>query len=268
MYLMIYIFRLITSRRFYLGMLFTSLVVFGLTKMDVVWFRRTPAVNVSTSLKVGNQQFTPRQHIRNVATMIIYKHIQLWNEWSAGFLTLGNTQIQGNDVEQATQLTQLLTTYNQTNVIDLVRHSHDRTTDIQTFLNQGNTTVRQAQYINQRLQSTINSYNTQLSTCKVNKSAADTSYRQGLSSNNATLIDQATKKAIEMNTCIANSSTSINSLQGVYNNLSNVIKKSQQYIAVIRTHQSTLVTYPDLIGTDTPSTIIQLQKDFASLASS
>gem|GEM_PF-4989108 len=73
--------------------------------------------------------------------------------------------------------------------------------------------MRQSRIVAQRLQSTILSSNTQLVSCQNKKSQADTTYRQGLAQHNVVLIDQATQQATEANTCIADMSTKIKSLE-------------------------------------------------------
>lgn len=264
---MLYLFRLITSRRFYIGMLCMSLVVFGLTKLDVFSFRWTPAVNVSTSLELGTHQFIPRKHIKELAIAIVYENITIGNEWSHQYLTLGEQTIEWSDIVQATQLTQLLEGIMKTDIIDMIRRSDDKQSIIQTFLSQWDVTLRQSRIVAQRLQSTILSSNTQLVSCQNKKSQADTTYRQGLAQHNVVLIDQATQQATEANTCIADMSTKIKSLEWVLWYLVSAANKSQAYISLVRTHQYTIVTYPDLIGSETPANILQLQKDFATLQS-
>ena len=261
---MLYIFRIITSLRFYAGIVCMSLFVFIITKSDVFSFRWVPAMNVSTSLTIGESSFVPRKNIQNKLIAITYTNIAVGNEGSNSFVTTSIGSPDGDDVSKALFYTQSLTTILKTDIVWLMKNASEKQSVMQTFLSQWDILLRQASIVATSIQSTLARYNAKLSTCQSSKSDADTRYNQWLSVNNASQVDSATKQATQANQCIAQYTTIIKSNQWVLTRLTNAIKQTTTYITLVRTHQTTILSHPELINSTTPSEILQLQKSLST----
>lgn len=91
---MLTIFRLITSLRFYAGIICMSFLVLWLSQTTALSFRWVPAIGISTSINKGNQTFVPRKAIQEKAIALTYTNIFIGNEGSS---QLTQTQIGSPD---------------------------------------------------------------------------------------------------------------------------------------------------------------------------
>lgn len=238
----------------------------GLSKTQVWSFRWTPAQSISTSISVWNKVFTPNKTIQDKMIALTYSNISLGNQWSAQLIQVGSPD--GDDVSKALFFTKSLQDIFKTDIVWLVRRSDDKSTIVQTFLNQGETAIRQATITASNLQATISRQQTALGACQSSKEDADVRYNQWLSKDNASQVDAATKQASEANECIARQNTLITSNQWVLDRLTKAIASLTSYISLVRSNKSTIINYPDLINSNTPSEIIDLQQSLTSLKNS
>ena len=221
-------------------------------------------MNVSTSLTIGESSFVPRKNIQNKLIAITYTNIALGNEGSDSLVTTNIGSPDGDDVSKALFYTQSLTTVLKTDIVWLMNNANEKNSVMQTFLSQWDILLRQSSIVATNIQSTLAKYNAELATCQSSKSDADTRYTQWLSLNNASQVDTATRQATQANQCIAQYTTMIKSDQWVLTRLTNAIKQVTTYITLVRTHQTTIISHPELINSTTPSEILQLQKNLTT----
>ena len=261
------LFRFITSRWFYAGILCMGLLVFGLTKIDVSWFRRKAAIGVSTSLRVGEQWLAPRKKVQDASIALVYANIKIGNDGSDSLISTPNMigSPEWDDVSKALFFTTSLQKIFKTDIVWLISRADEKSTIMQTFLNQWETTIRQATITAQQLQSTIAKNNVSLVSCQAQKASASSRYNEWLNNNNASAVHSATVEASTANECIARLTTDTNSHLWVLDRLTAAINQTQAYISLIRSNQSTILTHGDLINSSTPASILQLQNDLSTI---
>ena len=261
---MFIIFRLITSRRFYAGIICSTFFVMRVSQIEVSSFRWTPAISVSTSLHVADKKFIPNSKIKEKIIALTYMNISLGNEWSASFNTdIGSPD--GDDVSKALFYTKSLTNIVKTDIVSIIARSEDKSTIMQTFLSQWETTIRQATLIENNLQSIITRQTNALLSCQTSKSSADSLYVQWLSTDNASQVATATTQATQANECLGKQNTIINSAKWVLDRLNKINTKANIYITLIRNNKNTILQYPDLIDSNTPANILEFQKSLNTM---
>lgn len=226
--------------------------------MDVISYRRTGPQLVNTQIQLGENDFRPTSHTSETAVMLTHSNISLGVRWSASLVwTLLTTN--GDDIAQALALTNSLKTIRQTDIIKFVQQSTDKSLTLRTYLGQAETTVRQGSFVISRLQSRISNAQSIISNCSTQKTQASSLYNQWLSNNNAWLIDRATQEWKEANACIAEQQTIVTTTQWVIDKLSEQMQKTNAYTSIIKQYQTTILSHSDLINTDTPETVLNLQ---------
>lgn len=233
------------------------------SRSDVISFRWLPSFNIVTQIKQGDNLYISQQTIANKAVMLAYVNITLGYRGGSVAVSYGQ-ELHGTHVEQALQLTKYLNNLRSTDIMTLQRSNPDGSA-LESTLQQGNLLLQKANLTVAALQQTINTEESNLLICNKKKSNSDDVYNQALNSYNGTVIEQATTQAQEASACIAQSQVQINSLQGVLNNLTYEIKKTQEYIGIIQEHKSLLIDYGSLIPTSIPNQLIELQRTLNNL---
>ena len=147
------VFRLITSRRFYAGIVCMMIFSLLVSRSDVSSFSWVPSISLSRMTSSSDQSFVPNKQIREKAVAIVYTNILIGNEGASQILDVGSPE--GNDVSKALFFTKLLQDTVRTDVVSLVRNSSERSVVLQSFLTQGDVGIKQATLTASHISQTI-----------------------------------------------------------------------------------------------------------------
>lgn len=261
---MSFIFRLISNIRFYAGMICMVILMWMATKTDIGAFRRVPALTISTTEKVNNTLHLKHKRISQQAIMLAYTHIRLWYNnnhfWADGSSI---AELQGDLVSQAITATKNLQQVRTTDILQI--RNTDQANGITSHMRYTSSILAQAETLFVPLTTLIQEQESRITSCTNQKSQADALYNQWLSNYNAGQVAQATTTAIEASNCISSATVQRNSLQGILNTLSNEITKTRAYLTLITSNQSLLSEYGDIVPTEIPTQLLQLQQDLKRL---
>lgn len=260
---MLKIFRIITNIRFYAGIVCMLFFVLLLSKTDALSFRWLPALSVVSSMNQWDITYVSQKKIANAAVLLAYANISLWHTRLWGSID-GLQDLDGDTMTKALTSIKNLQSITSTNVLQ-IRDSKQWVTWLSTLIQQGKIALSQSQGLATILQWSIDELLSKVSACTAQKEKADELYRQGLTANNSTMINQATLQAQESSTCISTLGVSTKSMNGVLITLQSEIVKTQKYITLVETNQQLLAQYNELLDGEVPSQLVQLQKDFQSL---
>lgn len=262
---MLKIFRLITNIRFYAGIVCMFLLMLVFSKTDVLSFRRLPSLSVSTTVKQSNTTYLTQQKIADNFILLTYANISVWHQWwTSSSMIAWIEDLNGDTVSKSLLAIKNLQTIRSTNVFQITNLQW-ADNGLSVLLQQWQTTLTQSQLLSTTLQWSVTEAQSQVDACTATKAKADELYRQWLSANDASMIDEATTSAKEASTCISTYGVSLKSLNGVLLNLNTEIDKTQKFLTLLTNNQWLIVQYNGILDGEVPSQLVQLQKDFQSI---
>lgn len=259
---MSFVFRLISNIRFYAGMICMIVLMVFATRTNVFSFRWVPSLAVSTTEKIINTTYLNQKKLSHEAVLITYAHIRIGNE-GANKSVWWFPDLQGDAVSRAITMTQHLQRVRTTDILSL--RSSDGADGIVSHLRYTQTSLWQAQPLLFPLQEMITTTQQRIDTCTASKSQADALYNAWLTNYDARQVTQATTQAQEASSCISTQTVQRNSAQWVLKNLQTEMTNTQNYLTLIQRNQSLLVEYGNLVPTEIPSQLVQLQRELQSL---
>ena len=261
---MLQLFRLFTSFRTYVALVAVFFLVMSLTKIDVSSFRRVPSLNVVTNMKQGDNVYISQQKIADQSVLLAYVNITLWHGgWSSSLWSDGS-DIQGTTIEKAVSITKYLNGLRQTNILEVQNKNPDWSA-LGTIVQQWNALIQQGNLLITPLTTSLTTQQSKLDLCTTQKKQADDNYNVALKNYNSTLVEKSTTQAQEASACMSSTSVAINSTKGVLTNLQSEIIKNQQYLWLITTNKSLLMQYGNILWTEVPVQLVDLQKQINAL---
>lgn len=213
-------------------------------------------------MKQSATTYITHQKIADYAVALTYANITIGHAGASSIISLSD--LQGSQTQQALIAIKNLQSIRATDVLH-IKNSDPDTDGLMTVIQQGEWLLSQSQSIADALQASMNESQSQVDTCTNQKSQADELYRQWLANNDANSIDQATTTAQQASTCISTANVLVKSINGVLINLKKEIETTKTYISVISTNQWLIKQYSDVLGSDIPAQLVQLQQQLQSL---
>ena len=262
---MLKVFRIITSIRFYAGMICMILLMLLIPNTDVFSFRWVPSLSVSTTTKIIDTTYFSQKKVSDYAVMLTYSNITLWHSSSSSVLSQWwFSDLNWDIITKALTATKNLNTVRSTNVLQ-VNNSDNSVDGIGLLLQQAQIILSQSQSLVTPLQYMIDEEQSKIDSCTSQKSQADELYNDALKNQQSTQVSQATLQAQEASVCIATATVSLRSKNGVLKNLTTEITKVQDYVEIVTRNKTLIVKYGSLLDGTIPSELVQLQQELSAL---